>query len=70
MGPAWPVDDDGGAPMPRPGATCGVRPNGMDNMGLPGRRTGDVHPAETGVGSPPGSFYGLNPGAVDGWGLP
>jgi hypothetical protein len=39
--------------MPRPGATCSVRPNGTGGAGLPGRRTGDVRPAEMGGGSPP-----------------
>jgi hypothetical protein len=69
MGPAGPVDGDGGAPMLRPGAMCGVRPNGMGGAGLPGRRTGDV-PCRDGRQELPGAFYGLTPGTVDGRGLP
>jgi hypothetical protein len=56
MGPVGPVDDDGGTPMPRPGATCSVRPNGMGGVGLPGRSTGDVCPAEMGDVSPLACF--------------
>jgi hypothetical protein len=52
VGPVGPVDDSGGTPMPRPGAMCGVRPNGTGSTGLPSRRTGDVRPAETDDVSP------------------
>jgi hypothetical protein len=52
MGPTGPIDDDGGAPMPCPSTTCGVRPNGTGDAGLPSRRTGDVRPAKTGIVSP------------------
>jgi hypothetical protein len=46
------VDDDGGAPMPRPGATCGVHPNRTDSTGPLGHGTGDVRPDKTGGVSP------------------
>jgi hypothetical protein len=69
MGPAAPVDDDGGAPMPCPGATCGVHPDGTGGAGLPGCRMGDVRPAETGDVSSR-RVLRLDPGAVDGRGLP
>jgi hypothetical protein len=47
---------------------CGMRPNRMGRMGLPGRRTGDVPPDETG-GVNPGAFYGLTPSTEDDCGL-
>jgi hypothetical protein len=56
MGPAGPVDDYGDGPMLCPGATCGVRPNGTGGVGQPGRKTGDVHPAEMGDVRPPTRF--------------
>jgi hypothetical protein len=56
MGPSGPVDDGGGAPIPRPDATGGVSPNRMGGAGLPGYKTGDVRPAEMGGGSPPAHF--------------
>jgi hypothetical protein len=46
MGPAGPVDDDGYAPMPRPGVTCGASPNGIGGAGLAGHRTSDVRPTK------------------------
>jgi hypothetical protein len=39
VGPASPVDDDGGTLIPRPGAMYGVRLNGKGGTGLPGRKT-------------------------------
>jgi hypothetical protein len=56
--------------MPRPSETCGMRPNRTGGVGLPGCRTGDVHPAEMSDVSPLGACYGLTPGAADGRGLP
>jgi hypothetical protein len=63
-GPTSPVDDDGGAPMPCPGATCDVHPKGMGGADLSGRRTGDVRPAEMG-GASLRRILRLNPSMVD-----
>lgn len=52
MGPTGPVDDDRGAPMPRPSVTCGMRPIETGGAGLPGHKTGDMRPDETGGVSP------------------
>jgi hypothetical protein len=56
MGPAGPIDDDGGTPMPRPSAMCGMCPNGTGGTGLPSRRMGNVHPAKMDDVSPPACF--------------
>jgi hypothetical protein len=56
VGPIGPTDDDGGAPIPCPDATCAARSNGMGGAGLSGCRTGDVRPAKTGGASPPVHF--------------
>jgi hypothetical protein len=42
MGLTGPINDDEGAPMPCPGATCGKHPSGTSGAGLPGRTMGDV----------------------------
>jgi hypothetical protein len=63
--PNGPVHDDGGAPIPCPGAMSIVCPNRTGGAGLSGRRTGDVRPAEMG-----GAFYGLTPSPADVRGVP
>jgi hypothetical protein len=48
VGPNGPVDDDGGAPISCPSATCALCPNGTGDVGPCGHRKGGVRPAKTG----------------------